>query len=143
MRTARVFKPVVICLLLFLAGCDNREPFRHTSISGKVTYEDGSPIPGDMLMLTFFPQTAPIDAKTHPRPGMAIVDKTGTFNSATTHKPNDGLVQGKHKVTLTGANRASLLPSIVPPEYCDPDKTPLEVDTANLPFDLTVRKPHL
>ena len=31
--------------------------------------------------------------------------------------------------------------SLVPPEYVDPARTPLEVDTANQPFELKVRKP--
>ncbi len=30
---------------------------------------------------------------------------------------------------------------LVPPEYADPDKTPLLVNTNKLPFDLKVRKP--
>ena len=142
MRTTPALKPMVIFLFLFLAGCGPREPFRHASISGKITYEDGSLIPADTLVLTFIPQTAPINPKTYPRPGMAVVDKTtGTFNSATTHKLNDGLVQGKHKVTLAGANGRPLPRSIVPREYSDPAKTPLEVDTANQPFELKVRKP--
>ena len=130
------------CLLAFLAGCGAKEPFQHVPVSGKVTYDDGSLIPVDGLMLMFIPQTGPIDPKTYPRPGTAVVDKaTGTFSSATTHKANDGLVRGKHKVTLFAPNNRPLTPSVVPPEYGDPAKTPLEVDTANQPFELKVRKP--
>jgi hypothetical protein len=142
MGIAQRSRPAVFFVFLCLAGCGGGDPFRHALISGKITYEDGSPIVVDALMLTFVPQTAPIDAKTHPRPGMATVNKDGTFDSATTYKANDGLVQGKHKVVLVGANGAPMPSSIVPPEYCDPTKTPLEVDTATLPFDLKVRKPH-
>jgi hypothetical protein len=141
MGFAQRFRPAVLFLLLFLAGCGGGDPFQHASISGKITYEDGSPIVVDPLILRFVPQTAPIAAKTHPRPGTATVSKDGTFSSATTYKFNDGLVKGKHKVILVGANGAPIPPSIVPPEYCDPIKTPLEVDTAQLPFDLKVRKP--
>lgn len=60
---------------------------------------------------------------------------------ATTHKANDGLVQGKHTVMLAGVNGEMLPASLVPPEYGDFSKTPLEVDTANQPFHLTIRKP--
>jgi hypothetical protein len=128
------------CLFLLLAGCGG-EPFKHTPVSGKITYDDGTLIPID-LVLTFMPQAAPIDEKTHPRPGMAMVDKaTGTFQSATTHMANDGLVRGKHKVTLATAGLTPLPTSVAPPEYTDLTKTPLEVDTAHLPFELKVRKP--
>ena len=128
--------------ILAAAGCGSNEPFTHVPVSGLVTYEDGSLIPVDTLALRFVPQSKPVDPKTHPRPGMAIIDKaTGKFTSATSHKANDGLVRGKHKVVLTSMGETPLLPSIVPPEYCDPAKTPLMVDTADTPFDLKIRKP--
>jgi hypothetical protein len=127
-------------VVLLSAGCGG-EPFRHVPVSGKVTYEDGSPIPVDGLSVAFHSQTPPVDAKTYPRPGMAAVDRaTGTLGSVTSHKFNDGLVQGKHKVVLM-VSVGSLPPSIVPPEYGDLAKTPLEVDTASQPFHLKVRKP--
>jgi hypothetical protein len=134
------FSELVIVLLLF-AGCGAGEPFRYVPVSGKVVYEDGSPIPVDGLTLTFYSQTPPVDAKTYPRPGEALVDKaTGTLSSVTTHKFNDGLVRGKHKVVLTMSG-TQIPPSVVPPEYGDRAKTPLEVDTANQPFLLKVQKP--
>jgi hypothetical protein len=139
MRIAHLRK--LTSVLLLFAGCGGREPFHHVPVSGKITYEDGSLIPVDEIEVRFLPQAARVDAKTYPRPGEASVDKaTGTFSSATTHKANDGLVQGKHKVILTSPG-VPLPPSIVPPEYCDPTTTPLEVDTANQPFLLKVRKP--
>lgn len=127
----------VLCLLM-LAGCGSGDPFNYVQVSGKVTFEDGSLIPADPLVLTFYPQSAPLDEKTHPRMGTAVVDKaTGTFSSATSHKAGDGLVRGKHKVTLP----SSASPLVVSAEYTDPATTPLEVDTADLPFKLQVRKP--
>lgn len=128
-------------LLLLLTGCSH-EPFALTQVSGKVSYEDGSLIPLDLLALTFTSQAPPIDAKTHPRPAMAAVDKaTGAFQTVTTHKFNDGLALGKHKVTLTMLGGGTVPASLVPVEYLDPAKTPLEVDTANAPFELKIRKP--
>lgn len=141
MRTLEALTPAAVLVLMCLAGCGNREPYRQVSVSGTITYQDGSLIPVDKLVLTFLPQGEPIDAKTHPRPGTARVDTNGHFDSATTHKANDGLVQGKHKVSLAGVNGMPLPSSIVGPEYCDLAKTPLEVDTAVGPFDLKVRKP--
>ncbi len=125
-----------ICL-----GCSSGEPFAYVPSSGKVTYEDGTLIPADGMVLTFFSQTPPKDAKTYPRNGVAPVDKaTGEFTSVTTHKPKDGLVRGKHKVVLTASN--GVLPvSIVPVEYRDPATTPLEVDASDQPIQLKIRKP--
>ena len=50
----------------------------------------------------------------------------------------DGLVPGKYKVVL---GPVPLSPSVAPPEYGSMNNTPLEIDTANSPFDLKVRKP--
>lgn len=138
MKCQRVLLP---CLLLLLSGCAH-EPFPMASVSGKVTYEDGSLIPVERLCVVFTSQSAPVDAKTHPRPATASVDKeTGAIHSVTTHKFNDGLVRGKHKVTF-GVLGGGIPPtSAVPPEYTDAATTPLEVDTANQPFELKVRKP--
>ena len=137
-----IFGMTTLCLLMLLAGCGTQDPFSYVSVSGKVTYDDGSLIPVDGLMVTFIPQGGALDAKTYPRPGMTMVDKaTGEFQAVTSHKFNDGLVRGKHKVTLTGSDNRPLPPSVVPPEYADPARTPLEVNTANQPFALKVRKP--
>jgi hypothetical protein len=139
---SRVSFRVIFGLFLLLAvGCGAKEPFRLVMASGKVTYEDGSLIPVDSLTVTFLSETPPIDPKTYPKPGMGIVDKaTGEFHAITTHKANDGLVRGRHKVVL-GTPRGPVLPSIVPSEYCNSAKTPLEVDTDSQPFELKVRKP--
>ena len=84
----------LLVLLPLLAGCGYKEPFKYVRVSGKVTYEDGTPIPLDGLILTFISQSPPVDAKTYPRPGVTFVDKkTGKFHAVTSHKANDGLVR--------------------------------------------------
>ena len=90
---------------LFLAGCSsNGDPFSYVKVSGKVTYEDGSLIPGE-IWLRFIPQTAAV-GKAYPRVAVAFVDRnTGQFRDVTTHAPHDGLVRGKHKVEVTGPSR--------------------------------------
>jgi hypothetical protein len=133
---------LIAIFCVFAAGCGSGDPFGYAQVSGKLSYEDGTLIPIDNITLTFYPQAAPIDAKTYPRPGMATVDKTtGAFGNVTSHKAGDGLVRGKHKVTITDANRKPLSPSLVPPEYADPEKTLIEVDTNQQPFVLKIRKP--
>ena len=130
------------CFLMLLADCGRGgDPFSYVLVSGKVTYDDGSLIPAGIL-LTFYPQGGSIDTKTHPRPGETSVDQaTGEFHAVTSHKYHDGLVRGKHKVTVRDGRRRPLPPNIVPAEYADFARTPLEVDTANQPFVLRVRKP--
>lgn len=131
----------VACCLLLTAGCGAKDPFSYAQVSGKVSYEDGTLIPADYILL-FYPQSGPLDAKTYPRCGTAIVEKaTGRFNSITSYKPGDGLVRGKHKVTLLTPGHDFLPASLVPPEYGSPLKTPLEVDTAQQPFELRIKKP--
>ena len=129
--------------LALLAGCGSPEPFELIKVSGKITYEDGTLIPaeGNYVRLTFYPQSPPLDSKTHPRPGTAEVDLLdGTFTCATTRRSGDGLTAGKHKVVVS-TTVLQVVPKGVPPEYNDPDRTPLEVDTAQQPFELKIRKP--
>jgi hypothetical protein len=130
-------------LCLLLAGCSsNHDPFGYVQVSGKVTYDDGTLIPAATLGLVFYPQTAAV-GKSHARPGATVVDvRSGAFHNVTSHTPRDGLVRGKHKVVLTAGSSDSRLPaSLVPPEYTDFQKTPLVVDTDELPFVIKVPKP--
>jgi hypothetical protein len=132
--------------ILMLAGCGPSEPFSHVQVSGKVTYEDGTPIPAHHLRVIFVPQTPPVDKKTHPKFGTADIYKDknpdGSFTWVTSHLPGDGLVVGKHKVQLDPKDENdNPLPKLVPPEVLDPKTTPLEIDTAVQPFVIKVKKP--
>lgn len=127
-------------LLLALAGCGG-EPFRYTQASGKVTYDDGSLIPAHRLEVTFLPQAEQAGAA-QPRPAVAEVDvKSGAFNEVTSHKFGDGMLPGRHKVLVKALDNRGSPTDLVPAEYRDPKKTPLEVDTKNSPFDLKVARP--
>ncbi len=66
---------------------------------------------------------------------------TGEFSSVTSHSPGDGLVRGKHKVTLCGARNQPLPEDLVPAEYSNREKTPLEVNTDHWSGVLKVHKP--
>lgn len=129
-------------LALLSAGCGSGDPFSYVQVSGKLTYEDGSLIPAETIILIFTPQQEAINSKTHPRPGSTTINKTtGEFRTVTSHKYGDGLVRGKHKVTLLSGDYQRLPAKLVPAEYYDTTKTPLEVDTSQQPFHLKVRKP--
>lgn len=140
MRQAAVLGILAVVVSL-LVGC-NSEPFPMVKASGKLVYEDGSPLPtkkGDMLGLIFIPLMPPKDPKTHARMGTASVNpEDGTFSSATSHKWGDGLVRGKYKVSIYTGDKYS---PAVPREYCDPDTTPLEVDASKQPMVIAIKKP--
>ena len=90
--------------LSLLAGCSGEpsDPFSYVKVSGKVAYDDGSLVKVPDMLLIFHPLTSPIDPKTCPHSGMTLVNvATGEFLSVTTWRPGDGVVHGKHKVTLS------------------------------------------
>lgn len=111
-------------------GCGGSEPFDYVPVTGSVKYEDGSLIQADGLEVTFYSETPPKDPKIHPRPGVAIVNVAdGTFTNATSHKPNDGIVPGPHKVTVQTFDKDHMPTQVLPVEYTDPTTTPLRFDT--------------
>jgi hypothetical protein len=111
-------------------------------VSGTLTYDDGTRIPANQIILKFEPLAAPLDAKTHPPSGMSYVNVTdGTFDVVTSYKYADGLVRGKHRVLVSATGASENTTKLVPNDYIDSDRTPLLVDTAESPFRLVVRKP--
>lgn len=86
-------------LLAGVAGCGASNPFELISVTGKVTYEDGTPIAGDRIEVEFISQAAAIGNQ-HPPPGMAAVMADGTFEYVMTRNEN-GLVAGEHEVKVT------------------------------------------
>lgn len=141
-RAALLVLPIGVAVLVSLPGCGEREPFELVRASGRACYEDGTVLPVRNLTLNFHPQSPPKDRKTFPRTGSAVVDpQTGGFSSITSHRQDDGLVKGKHKVTLHAPGRLPLPAEVASDIYSDSQRTPLEVDTAARPFDLRVVRP--
>ena len=131
---------LAVSVAVSLVGCGSENPFDQTQIQGTVTYEDGSPIPGD-VHATFVPTLAPLDAKTYPKNGHAQLDSAGNFSIVTSYRHADGVVEGKHKVLVVSRNANGKPTDAVPKEYWSEHTTPLEIDTADSPFQLKVRKP--
>ena len=138
---------LMACLLLslVLTGCGKKEPFTHAHIKGKITYEDGTPIPADRVRVIFHPQAAPIDPKTHPRPGEVDLQPDGSFSDVTSHKYADGVVIGKHKVTIIPLDAEERELKVVPKEYMRVETTPLMIDTTDFseetPIEIKIPKP--
>jgi hypothetical protein len=140
MRSVRRRGTALAIAALCCTGCGSGEPFDYIPVTGKVTYDDGAPIPAGGMMLQFIAQDVePVDGM-HPRPATASVDAQGEFKDVTSHKYGDGLVPGKHKVALIYATDANGK-SLVPKEYTHAGTTPLVVDTATLPLVIKVPRP--
>jgi hypothetical protein len=138
----KVFGYFAICWLVFLStGCGGSgSPYDYVPVSGKVTYEDGTPLPIGGFVIKFFALDAPQVAGASPRLGQADVGADGSFSSVTSYKPADGIIPGKHRVSFLYANNKAGK-SLVPMEYTIPKESPLIVDTASLPLEVKVPKP--
>jgi hypothetical protein len=121
-------------------GCGSGgNPFKSVPVSGKVTYEDGSPIPVSGIKIYFHSLLPPKDGM-HPRPATAGVGPDGTFKDVTTYKYADGLVLGEHKVSLVCQEGGGLTKKI-PREYALPAKTPLRVEVTESGQILEIKIP--
>lgn len=130
-------------ILVLLTGCSDT-PYEIVPVHGKVTYEDGSLIPADTIYVRFFPQVESLSAKVHPRPGSAELDsEDGTFALVSTAKYGDGLIVGKHKVTVTVGDESPTGAGSIPEIYADPATTPLEIEVTgrNQECVLKIEKP--
>jgi hypothetical protein len=133
-----------LAALALVAGCGPKDPFGYVNASGKVTYDDGSLIPAQRIEVHFVPQGGEIDAKTHPRPGLAYPNVAdGMFADVTSYKPGDGIVRGRHKILIRTFDAAGNEIPLVPKTYTDAATTPLEIDTNSQdpPYTFSVAKP--
>src|SRR4051812_40252383 len=127
------FRAVFSLFWIVLAGCVSNSPFKYVKVSGKIGYEDGTPIPVGGMELRFTALDAPKLEKAYPRPAVARVNEKGEFERVTSYKYGDGLIPGRHKVSLDLGSGQDAKP-LVPKEYTSIATTPLEVDTAKMPF---------
>jgi hypothetical protein len=129
----------VVALFVGCGGSGN--PFDSVPVSGRVMYEDGSPVPVQGIKLYFHSQLPPQEGK-HPRPATVGVGSDGSFKDITTYKHADGLVLGKHKVTLVVAN-AERVADKIPIEYTKPETSPLfiEVTKSGQVLEIKIPKP--
>jgi hypothetical protein len=116
-----------------IAGCGSSVPFDIVPVQGKVTYEDGSLIPADSILVTFNPVPSETKSKVVAPGGQTQVNvQDGTFSAVSSHRANDGVAVGRHKVVIVAFKKdrsGSPVPSnAVPPAYRSTNSTPMEVD---------------
>lgn len=133
-----------LSVLVCATGCGSNTPFDFVPVHGKVTYEDGSRIDADRILLTFNPIISGEMGKTVPPGGQTSVNvQDGTFSGVSSHRANDGLAVGRHKVVIVSFKKGAAAPSsAVPSIYNKESSTPLEVEV-NSPdqlLDLKIRK---
>ena len=132
----------ILLLITWLVciGCGPTSPYDYVKVSGRIAYEDGTPIPSGGYRLQFSALDAPSVEGAHPRPGVAEVNDKGEFSVVTSYKYGDGLIPGRHKVAIQEVKDKSghLL---VPKEFTNVATTPLEVNTDDAPFEIKVPKP--
>lgn len=120
-------------IVVSAVGCGSNVPFDFVPVHGKVVYEDGSLIPADSILVTFNPVRAEEKGKVVAPGGQTSVNVSdGTFSAVSSHRPNDGVAVGRHKVVVVsfkkGPNGSPVPTAAVPPVYRNESTTPLEVD---------------
>ena len=140
--------PLLVCVALISVwtGC-GREPFKMAPVSGKVTYADGSLIPGDQIVITFHPENAVVVGNQVAGAARGEVNpKDGTY-SLTSHKADDGAVPGKYKVSLVATKSVDGVPTVttaVAAKYQSQSTTPLRFEVTGPTKEanfLTIEKP--
>lgn len=130
----------VALLTATIAGCGgSASPFAAVPVSGKVVYEDGSPIPVQGMELSFHSLMPPKDGF-HPRVGAANVGGDGLFEMVTSHKYADGLLPGKHKVVIISREGGQLTKNI-PQECAALRSTPVEIEVTGSGQVLEIKVP--
>ena len=123
---------LIAAALAGFGGCGG-EPFKLVPVRGRVTYSDGSLIPGQQIVVRFIPKQAIRSGKDAASAAIGEVDpKDGTFPGVTSHTYLDGAVRGPHKVTVVALNMGPdgiMTPTkAVPERYQSAATTPLEWD---------------
>ena len=135
--------PGLVTILVLLAGCSDT-PYAIVPIHGKVTYEDGSLIPAETVIVWFHPQADPLKPNVHARPGITELNsEDGTFTSVSTCEHGDGVVLGLHKVVVKVGDESPTGAGSIPAKYADPATTPLEIEVTgrNQDVPLEIEKP--
>ena len=119
-----------------VVGCGGGAPFTIEPVTGKVTYNDGSLIQADRIVVTFVPQGVKAAGRDVAAAATGDVNVSdGAFAGLTTQKHHDGAIVGKHKVLVqafkTGPAGVGEPIAAVPAIYAKAATTPLEEEVTN------------
>ncbi len=99
-------------------GCGRSSRLPTIPVSGKVTYEDGSPVPANSIELQFLTPQKLVEQKNFPHAAVARVNtRDGTFSEMTTWQHGDGAIAGEHVVVVSRAGDERDPGAVVPREY--------------------------
>ncbi len=139
-KGCRLRTTIAISFTLLLAGCGSEGAYPIVPVTGTVKYTDGSLIPASRITLKFISAQPAVDSKTHPKPGLGEVNvEDGSF-LVSTYNYDDGLIRGKHMVTIQSLDEKNWISNEIPKRYADLESTPFEVNTDDLPFEFLIDK---
>lgn len=126
--------------VILAAGCGSSNPYETVPARGTIKFADGSSIEAARIDVEFISQAPPVDAATHPRPGIAAVDpQTGEF-VVSPYAYGDGLILGRHRVTVVAYDEQRRPLKAIGPEYRQPDTTPLEIEADGAELELRIER---
>ena len=125
--------PSVLVAALFFTGCGGSGTPTYP-VEGKVTFSDGRPLDGGTVELQ------PVVQQQPPVAARGRIQSDGTFQIST-FEPNDGAIEGEHRVRVVGP---------LPPGPIDPYQSPEPVihhkfesyDSSELTFTVTPDGPN-
>lgn len=133
-----------LAAVLTAAGCGSDVPFDFVPVEGKLTYDDGTLIPAQKILMTFNPIVEKGKNGIVPPPGQTTVNVAdGTFNDVSSYRPHDGVALGRHKVVVVAFESETKPSPAVPKIYRSSNSTPLEVEVSskNQVLEIKVPKP--
>jgi len=97
-------------------------------VSGKLTYDDETPIPGARIQIVFIPLEPEGKAGNRDKPSLTDVDPDkGTFEFTSTYEEGDGATVGMHRVMITVLDADGNLNGAIPEVFANPQLTPLKI----------------
>jgi hypothetical protein len=147
LRQVRCRAALALTCAVGITGCGSGTPFDLVPAHGKVTYEDGSLIKADSILLAFNPAAPATGPITAPGGTARVNVSDGTFAAVTTRRTNDGIVPGVYKVVVVPFKKdgkGNPKPTTaVPAKYQKESTTTLEVEvsSADQLIELKVSKP--
>lgn len=137
---------LVLNLLLFawslLRWGAQGDRYRTYDLHGSVAYTDGDKVPVDLMLVKLFPVAGTGTTSSVATPVTARVDRTtGRFQAKWKGSRDASRTLHAWKAVVLSGDQRAFPEDVVPGEYADAERTPLEVDVAKSPVELRLRRP--